>query len=523
MSRAKGPHAQAGAPRWRNEPDQDAYNRSQDHRLDGGYEDDAYTQQQPQSHFPHHAFRQLGGEREQPALSRGSLASLLNRTAAANNPPPAEERRRPSSGTSQRWTGGNADPAGYDLANYTPEQGHAQGGRHAPAHDQYAQQGYDSAAAEGWTGGQWHGQNEGYQQQGYAQGSLDDLAYDPRAGYDDGQHDYGYEGEEAEEAPRRRGPRAVVVLGALVGAIAVGGGLAYGYKSFNGASDGKTPLVRADKGPAKAKPVDPGGKDIAHTDKRFLNRLGEDRPPGTIVQGAGASGTDRAAASDSDSNGAPRKVTTLVVNRDGSMGAANPVITPTQQASGGNSGSGVPGLFVEGLGSQPQRPPLRGTASSEGQGTQTAPVAPRVISRAEPIVEAKADPKPDPTPEQQARVPVKKAAPRDDYVAPQAQSTKVASAANTAVPAATATGSGFVPVLSSQKSRMDALKAFADMQQKYTDVLQGRAPDVREVDLGQKGVWHRLMLGPPGSREAANNVCIQLKAHGYTGCWITTY
>jgi hypothetical protein len=99
----------------------------------------------------------------------------------------------------------------------------------------------------------------------------------------------------------------------------------------------------------------------------------------------------------------------------------------------------------------------------------------------------------------------------------------VASAANTAVPAATATGSGFVPVLSSQKSRMDALKAFADMQQKYTDVLAGRAPDVREVDLGQKGVWHRLMLGPPGSREAANNVCIQLKAHGYTGCWITSY
>jgi hypothetical protein len=147
-------------------------------------------------------------------------------------------------------------------------------------------------------------------------------------------------------------------------------------------------------------------------------------------------------------------------------------------------------------------------------------VAPRVISRAEPIVEAKPDPKPDSTPE--VRVPVKKAAPRDDYVAPQAQSTKVASAANTAVPVATG-GSGYVPVLSSQKSRMDALKAFADMQQKYTDVLQGRAPDVREVDLGQKGVWHRLMLGPPGSREAANNLCVQLKAHGYTGCWITSY
>jgi cell division septation protein DedD len=80
-----------------------------------------------------------------------------------------------------------------------------------------------------------------------------------------------------------------------------------------------------------------------------------------------------------------------------------------------------------------------------------------------------------------------------------------------------------VPVLSSQKSRMDALKAFADMQQKYGDVLQSRTPDVREVDLGDKGVWHRLVVGPPASREAASTVCTQLKAHGYSGCWVTPY
>lgn len=517
MSRAKGPNAQGGASRWRNEPDQDAYDRShgQHHHDLGGHDDDGYVhQQQPQSHFPHHAFRQVSPEREQPALSRGSLASLLNRTSAAQNPPPAEDGRRPAQQASSGRRSGNADPAGYDLANYTPEQGH---GRHAPAHDPYAQQGYaqqgyDSAAAEGWTGGQWNGQQGGHQQQAY--GSLDDLAYEARAGYGGHQHDqdYAYEGEEVDEPPARRGPRAMVVMGALVGAIAVGGGLAYGYKSFSGGSDGKTPLVRADKGPAKSKPTDPGGKDIAHTDKRFLNRLGEDRPAGTIVESGGTG------AADADTNGAPRKVTTLVVNRDGSMGAANPVITPTQQAGGG--GSGVPGLLVEGLGAQ-QRPLLRGTASSESQGaTRTAPVAPRVISRAEPVVEAKPDPRPEPTQEPQVRAPVKKAATRDDAAAP--VRTKVASAAGT-IPSASSGGNGFVPVLSSQKSRMDALKAFADMQQKYTDVLQSRTPDVREVDLGPKGVWHRLMLGPPGSRESANAVCTQLKAHGYSGCWITTY
>ena len=70
---------------------------------------------------------------------------------------------------------------------------------------------------------------------------------------------------------------------------------------------------------------------------------------------------------------------------------------------------------------------------------------------------------------------------------------------------------------------MDALKSFADIQQKHSSVLQGRTPDVREANLGEKGIWYRVVVGPPGSREAANSVCSQLKAQGYTGCWIMTY
>ena len=64
-------------------------------------------------------------------------------------------------------------------------------------------------------------------------------------------------------------------------------------------------------------------------------------------------------------------------------------------------------------------------------------------------------------------------------------------------------GAGFVAVLSSQKSRMDALKIFANMQEKYGNVLSSRTPDVQEANLGEKGVWYRLVVGPPGSRDAA--------------------
>jgi len=92
-----------------------------------------------------------------------------------------------------------------------------------------------------------------------------------------------------------------------------------------------------------------------------------------------------------------------------------------------------------------------------------------------------------------------------------------------AVPVPASGGSGFVAVLASKKSRMDALKAFADLQQKYAEVLASKTPDVQEANLGDKGVWYRAVVGPPGSREAASGVCSQLKSAGHSGCWVAAY
>jgi cell division septation protein DedD len=107
---------------------------------------------------------------------------------------------------------------------------------------------------------------------------------------------------------------------------------------------------------------------------------------------------------------------------------------------------------------------------------------------------------------------------------------KVAAVAPTpaaAAPAARPSGAGYVAVLSSvpasSSSRMEALKQFADMQQKYGSVLQSKTPDVTEANLGAKGTFHRLVVGPPGSREQASALCGQLKTAGYGGCWVTAY
>jgi hypothetical protein len=81
----------------------------------------------------------------------------------------------------------------------------------------------------------------------------------------------------------------------------------------------------------------------------------------------------------------------------------------------------------------------------------------------------------------------------------------------------------FVAVIASKRSRMDALNAIADLQQKYADVLASKTPDVQEVDLGGRGIWYRVAIGPPGSREVATAVCSQLKSAGHALCWVVAY
>lgn len=494
MSRTKGMSAQPGPQRWRQQPEQDASAYPGDH-----YAHDPHVHSGGSSHVPQDAFRRLGGVRNAPAPQHRELASALDRSMAGTQVGNERLSQRlqqaePRAAGRSGWPP-QADPAGYDLANYAPDQPTL--GRGGVAHDPYAQSHID-AAAEGWTGGGW---NQGYpehQPEGADYGApLDDA-------------DYGYDAEE-EMPPVRRGPRAYMIGGALLGAIVAGGGLAYAYKSLGGSGpDGTTPIVRAERGPVKSKPADPGGKEIAHTDKKFINRLTDDRAGATPRFGDALAARDGGTGSVSDSDGGPRKVTTLVVNRDGSMAPPNPVVPLPQNGTSVASG-GVPGMVIDGL-NAPPRPQLRGPVAAESRGSAqkdddaAAPAKPQVIARATPA--------PEP-PQRETKRPVQREETRAAAVAPPAKPVA------TAAPAAAS--NGFVPVLSSQKTRMDALKAFADIQQKYTDVLQNRTPDVREVDLGEKGVWHRLVLGPPASREAASTVCTQLKAHGYSGCWVTAY
>ena len=308
-----------------------------------------------------------------------------------------------------------------------------------------------------------------------------------------------YEEEFVEEEPRR-GRRGLLVVAALVGAIGLGGSMAYVYKTYGKSFGvGNPPLVKADAQPAKSKPATPGGKEFPNADRKIFGRLGEDTAQGSQTAAASAS-------QDTQADGGPRKVQTIAI--------APPSAAPLPTVS-------VPGLSVENLGPPPgvarALPPIVPVQQA------TAPPLPKVAAKAPPVVAA-----PPPAANILATEIASQGVPRKPAPRPKAPDALTAPVAPGAAPAAPAPvtvagGNGFVAVLSSQKSRLDALKVYADIQQKFGQVLSNKPADVQEANLGDKGVYYRAVVGPPGSRDAASNLCGQLKAAGFAGCWVTAY
>jgi hypothetical protein len=342
----------------------------------------------------------------------------------------------------QQW-GQQGDPRGYDLGSYMP-----QGAQPYPAPEPapFHQTHHGAYGA----------------QQAYAQHDA----------YDD---DY----VDEEDGPRR-GRRWLLIAAALVGAIGVGGALAYTYKAVIAPNGGRVPWVKAGDPNVKVKPEARAGKEAG--DKKMLTRLSDEAqqkaPPAADAQ-------DDKAGEDG-----PKRVKTIAIPVGGSPppAAAPPPV--------------VPGIMLDNVG-----PP-------RAQPVPNQP-APKVVAvpPPPPLPQVEKDEEPEPPPAKRVHVPAVAAKPPPPP--PRAREP----------PAVVPTGAGYVAVLSSQKSRMDALKAFADMQQKYGDVLANKTPDVQQADLSARGlgIMYRLVVGPPGSRDAASGVCSQLKSAGYVGCWVTEY
>jgi hypothetical protein len=430
------------------------------------------------------------------------------------------------------------NPLAYDLGNYNPAspsatqssayqqpqpaQGYVPSGQHAmPEFNQPPQPAYGATAAYGnyappqseyqqqWTPQDmaYQGQQAGavnYDQQGYSgqpQGAPGyPAAHQQAAGQMQPAGHYDDEDEYEEEEPRRRG-RGLMVVAALVGAIGLGGGLAYGYKTFmKPPTSGNIPVARADKQPAKIKPATPDGKQMAGNGSALQNADDATAP----IKPVQASATANA---DVEANGS-RKVQTMQVGRDGSIAAQQP--QPTT----------VPGMQMVFPSTPNQQRAMPVPNLPESQ-----PVAqPRVTANVPAPMNATAAAAVPAAPKKVAQAPLpKKPVVRDDLAA---SGGSALGAGEVAAPAAPRkpSGAGYMAVISLQKSQLDAMRVFADMQQKYP-ALQGKQPVVQEADLSAKGmgIVYRLMAGPPGSLASAKETCTQMTAAGHKDCWAMNY
>jgi hypothetical protein len=452
----------------------------------------------------------------QPPLGQRGPANYRQQ-AAPSFPGPSESRTAPPSYDQWGAPAPHADlrgpdPRGYDLGTYMPTGGGAPGqGAFGP--DPLQQQPEWVHAAQAPYGGAGMPEHQPYpgNQLGF------DQPHNP--GALDATHNHDEAGEYEYDEPRR-GSWVLRIAGAIVVAVGLGYGLAQGYKMILGSpSDATTPVVKGESEPAKTMPTDPGGKQFAHADSKVMGRLGDGAPA--------SDETGSATPSDTDASGT-RKVQTVVVGRDGAIvppSAPAESAPPADSASPPGQSVAVPGLTV--IDSFGGRFPSNNSVTTAAVPPQKPAAAtankPAVVNPPAKHAKAKAATPPPPAAAEAD------AATLDETPAPAAKAPAAAKKQVAAAdPSASAGGAnGYVVVLASipasGNSRLDALKRFADMQQKYGTVLANKTPEVQEANLGDKGMFNRLLVGPPGSRSQASQLCTELKAAGYKDCWVTAY
>lgn len=457
-------------------------------RPDGyGY---GHPQQTSQATDPYGLAGYTAPQPQQPAYGHAPQAHSGPQPPAYGNPDPYNSGANGANGANAYGSPASQAPLAYGGAS---QPSYAYGSPQAPAPSFGTDYAYGNSGQ-----GQWGADHYGEPQLEPALGPLGGYQSAPHPQHGSFDQSYAEDDVQYEDEPRRGGGWKKVV-GLVACTILVGCGLTVAYSSIMApGGDGKdTPVIKGASGPSKVKPSEPGGKQFAHADSKIMGRLSEGE--------AGSEGADGAGV---------RKVPVVTVGRDGS-------IQPPSAQEQTSAIVTVPGLTViDGFGNGPSptrpaapqqqsaSPPVKMVASSEEKPVVVAPPK-KTASLADDAdvmpTKAAVTPKADPTPKKE----------------------KVAAVVSPPATGPKPTGAGYVAVLASVpasgSSRIEALKQFADMQQKYTTILQNKTPDVQEANLGEKGTYHRLLVGPPGSRDSASSVCMQLKAQGYSGCWVTAY
>jgi cell division septation protein DedD len=267
------------------------------------------------------------------------------------------------------------------------------------------------------------------------------------------------------EARRRRLKIGPILL-ALAGIAGFAIILWYMYEAGQRqASVASMPLIKADGGPTKVKPDDPGGMPVPNQDALVLND-----PGGTPNRAAG--GVEK---------------------------LLPPAEAPLPRPSPNQSTASVPPA----IGPAPTRPPAGGnTAAIAPPSEAPAPAAaPRTPVESKPAAGAPTSspsgmPSASPSDTQTASVPA---------VAPVSPKPPVTAAR----PAAAGQGAYRIQ-LAAVKTEQAAASEWARIEKANPELAQLNMTPTR-VDLGDKGIFYRIQAGPLADAAAADRLCAELK------------
>jgi hypothetical protein len=315
-----------------------------------------------------------------------------------------------------------------------------------------------------------------------------DDAYAYQDGYDDGTED---------QAPKRRGGMATVVV--VLALAVLGTGAAFAYRTYIGSPrSGEPPIIRADAGPTKIVPAPADGSSKV---------------------------PDRMAAGDGIEKIVPREETPLdlnaksgprvvfpALNQNGnppSMASVGPTPLPPQPSNAGN-------------GTLPNSEP-RKVKTLSVRGDQPDSAAMPVTAAAKPAarVAARIPPAAANANDSSANTPLSLSPQAAQAAAPAPAEPRTRMAATTpvqiapqAAPGSSTGGGGYLVQVSSQRNESDAQASYRALQGKFPSVLGSRSPVIKRADLGDKGVYYRAMVGPFGSPDEASQFCGSLKTAG---------
>ncbi len=402
---------------------------------------------------------------------------------------------------------------------------------------------------------------------------LDDFETVPGYGEEEELPPYPEDDEAPASSRHRRVPIALVAVAGILAVVLIGIVSVVIFRS-GGSADTTPPIIAAELSPTKvAPPAIPTTGEADQQNKLIYDRVDGSAnkgntaadttlvtpgnqpiapvPPSTDTNNPIAqviapegSGGDQSGASDttgsdvamSDGNVSepigPRKVRTVIVRPDGTIVSSDAVPAAGDAPASTDAVPTPP--------ETPQVPPVPPVASNDDTAAISGGTAGQELAIT-PVPGGSGNAAPVPTTQTPApvaaRTPTPAPAPRPttqpkvvatggdggpiDLTPGRAATTTVASA-NPSVASANPGQDGAVPLvasggmmvqISSQRSEDAALATFHDLQKRYASLLGGYEANIQRADLGARGIYFRVRVGPFASGDA-QQLCSSLKSAG---------